>query len=92
MQAGVRQHVHVPVEQRFEILTEADYVQKGAVRRHVDQQVDVTRRTVIPSRDGSEDTQIGCAVPLGDSQDLVSLLQEVHGYARRRMAEEWFAP
>lgn len=78
MDAPVREHVNLSVEEVFEVLTEPHEIEKGASGLHLYQQIQVAIRAILSSNDRAEQTDIAGAVGRRDSQNLVPFVLEVH--------------
>jgi hypothetical protein len=76
--ASVREDIHLPVKEIFEVLAQPDQVEQGASCFHFHEQVEIAVWTVLTASGRAEEPDISSSVACGDSQDVVPFVMQVH--------------
>jgi hypothetical protein len=80
MDARIRQDIHIPAEESFQLLFESNEVEERPVLFHFDQQIDVAVGPVVSAGDRPEYAHVPRAVLCGNPEDLFAVLVNRHGW------------
>ena len=83
MKARVRQHVHLAIQELFEVLTKGHQIEERAVWVHLYEQFDVTRGMVLAACDGAEQTYVVSTVARRDLENLLAFVLQNEWPCRR---------
>lgn len=79
MNAALSQYIDLAGKEFLKILTKANQIQQRPIGIHVNQEIEIARRTRIAARYRSEYSDVACTVLGGDFQNGASSALNVHG-------------